>query len=158
MKCSGYTVSNGKDFTRIDGPIERTIKLITPPFRDGEVDPEVPPRRFVLAYDNDYIYPNIQVDYFQQRLSAELRNGRLFFNYDGETYQILFDDLTVGAKVNGGPLQPIFFQKKISQIKHDGNDKIEVFLKGDPIAFDYVMFDFAKGTILIKNGVPFPKK
>ncbi|WP_019008942.1 hypothetical protein [Deinococcus aquatilis] len=158
MKCPTYTISSTKNSIRVDGLIDKTIKLITPPFRDGEVDSEVPKRRFVLAFSSDYIYPNIYQDYFQQRLSLEINSGKLNLKYDGETYQSLFDDLVLGAKVNGGPLQPVFFQNKVTQVKHDGNDKIEFFLKGESAAFDYVSVDLGKNIIQMKNGVPFPSK
>ncbi len=156
MKCPTYSVSSTTTSMRIDGPLSKTFSLLSPNFKVGEMDSEKPASQLLLAYSGDWIYPNIREDWIMQLLSAELKNGKLTFFNDGDTYQILFNNLVIGAKVNGGPLQPVFFKKTLTQIKHDSNDRIELFVKGDAAVFDYMMIDLGKSIIQIKNGIAFP--
>ncbi len=152
--CNGVVASSTHDEFKIEGPISKILPLVVSPFRGDGGSFEATPNAIVLAYAGGYVYPNIRQDWYQARVFFTLDNGQIKLAY--EPYGKLLDQVAIGVKVDGGDIQPLFFNNTLTPVKANSGSLVEMFLKGEHRAFDYIGLDFGRGVITIRNGVPFP--
>lgn len=109
-----------------------------------------------------YIYPEIQEEYFRAGVNGSLVKGKLQIDLEG--LDQVFTAEVIGARVNSGALQAVWFQGKHSQVRHGPTDVVELYAKrgeGDvtyPPLVSYMRLDFRHGILTIRDNVPFPSK
>lgn len=113
-------------------------------------------------FDEGYIYPEIQEEYFRALIQANFVAGKLHFDADG--LFTLFNPGIIGARVNGGPFQPVWFEGRRTQVKYGPTDVVELYAtrgEGDVTyapQISYMRIDFRHGSVTIRDDVKFPSK
>jgi hypothetical protein len=117
---------------------------------------------FNFFFRQGYIYPEIQEEYFRAGVNASVTNGRLQIGLEG--LDQIFAAEVIGARINGGVLQAVWFQGKHSQVRYGPTDVVELYAKrGEadvtyPPLVSYMRLDFKHGVLTIRDNVPFPSK
>lgn len=163
MKCPKFTASATLHNFTISGRLADIWPRLAASQPDGDPDldrSEYTPGKVNIYFDGQFDYPNIREDWSQEGISAVVRQGRLVFEAEGYP-DIYFKQAIIGARVNGGKLQPVWFDKKLTQVKHGPRDVVEIYTNdGDGNLADvrYMKIDFDRGVVTLRNDVPFPSK
>lgn len=161
MTCKSFkAVATKTSLSITGGTAIANIRRIASENTDGDPDLTQPQAgRIILAYNGYFYYPNIREDWTQERIFFDIKEDKIQVWKDWETDRPFWlKDIVVGVKVNGGPLQPVYFENKVTQIKHDLDDLVEIYTKGEYAEVDYVSINFKTGAVTLRNGVAFPAR
>lgn len=157
IKCKNFTATADSTTFKMTGNIYTTIKQVSAPFKENEGEYDAIPGKMVLVYEGDFVYPNLQQDWYQDRVFFTLHKNQLKFEMEGSG--TLIKDDVVGYRVNKGAIKPIWFTGNLTNtVTFKSTDLLEIFVKGEHRGLDYLALDFKNNTLTIKVGVPFPSK
>jgi hypothetical protein len=146
MTCPSFTASSVNDSFSITGDVLQNFKRLRG--SSGGIS---------LLYVYGWKYPSIREGFWSNGVSIRIQNNKFVVESDDE-YNVWFRDAVVAVRLNGGPLKPVYFEGKVTQIQHGPKDLIQLYLKGSDRQFDYLVLDLKKGYINVQNGVEFPSQ
>jgi hypothetical protein len=80
-------------------------------------------------YVDGYEYPNLKVGFFHHYVKFVFTPSSLKLEGDNPfAGQIFFRNAVIGAKVNDGDLQPLYFEGKATPLSFSQTDKVDVFV------------------------------
>ncbi|WP_407543811.1 hypothetical protein Q0M94_28425 (plasmid) [Deinococcus radiomollis] len=163
MTCPKFKAESGKDFLTINGDVQTMWGHLLASQSDGDPDTHGPTLGKVLLLSFEgFRYKSIRQDWYQNNVYADFVNGRLTVHTEGYP-EVAFKQGVIGARVNGGKLQPIWFnQHLVGQVKYRPGDVVELYVTSNDTVFvqefKYMLLDFKKGLLSVRNDVPFPSK
>lgn len=123
-----------------------------------------------VFYMDGWLYPNIKEDFFIHSIRLVVAQSSLTLEHDGDTgfSSYFFGGVIIGAKVNDGDLEPLFFEGKAIPLSFNQTDKVDVFAKmtaGSELLgrkqsakVSKLTIDARNGEIIIYSSAPFPDK
>jgi hypothetical protein len=155
MNCKGFTASSDAHTFTISGDMNRIWSHINSKHNDS-------PGTLDILFVSGYIYPAIQEDFYKDFVTVTFPGDSLRFDVSDDAHG-MFDKSTIGARVNGGKLVPVFFQGKHSQVAHGNHDVVEIYSRTGSDGYHqpeitYMKVDFKRSVLTIRNDVPFPSK
>ncbi|GGN32433.1 hypothetical protein GCM10010842_09110 [Deinococcus daejeonensis] len=159
-KCGDVEISSDRNTLTLTGPIAQSMALLTSPYRGkggGDADKD----SITLAFNGRYYYPNLRQDWSQDRvlLNYDRAANAFALVFEKSIFtEIYMKEDVVGARLDGGPLLPVFFAGKYTPQDVTNAKIIEIYAKGKSAAFTYMKLDRTAQVIEFKNDVAFPQQ
>ncbi len=103
-------------------------------------------------YSSGYKYPSIKEGFFFNAVNLVVDANAI----SARTVSWYGTDAVVAARVNGGALQPLYFDGKVSSIPYTRGDVIELYSKGIGAQWGQITLDTGTDTVRFKRKAAFP--